>query len=323
MVSQPKAPDPYDTAAAQEKSERTASQTSNIMNNANESNPYGNVNYSVGGYETVIDSKGKKQQVPRYNRTVTLSPEQQQLYNLQTKMQGNIGNIGVEQSEKLRGLLNTPFSTAGMQDWGATPGAQEVRRDEGVTDRRGVENAMMKLYDTDAAKTNAAQEAQMAARGLNPGSQGYGTMQQGQTDARNKQQLQAYLASGNESRAAQDAYNQASQQRFGQDMDISGYQNQLRQGQFGEQAALRNQQINELTALMSGSQVSMPEFAPMSRQGVSAAPVGNYIQDNYRQKAANANATNQGLFGLGGALLGGIGGSSWFGNSAFGKALGG
>ena len=80
--------------------------------------------------------------------------------------------------------------------------------------------------------------------------------------------------------------------------------NQLRQAQEQSSYAERNQKLNEINALMSGSQVNLPQFSAFSRQGINAAPIGQYIQDNYAQKSANANAFNQGLFGVIGAGLG-------------------
>lgn len=76
----------------------------------------------------------------------------------------------------------------------------------------------------------------------------------------------------------------------------------------------RNQPINEITALMSGSQVSQPNFvgtpqtqvAPTDYLGaVNTAYMGEL--NNYNQKVGQQNAMIGGLAGLGGAALGGWG----------------
>src|SRR5262245_48098763 len=146
MVSQPKAPDPYDTAAAQQSANLGASQASAIINNANENNPYGSVRYNNIGYETIYDAKGKPQQVPRYERNVSLSPEQQGLLNLQNKMQTNLGELGVSQSSRLQGLLGTEMTTEGLQPW--STGTAPVAWDENAFsgDRQRVEDALMQRY---------------------------------------------------------------------------------------------------------------------------------------------------------------------------------
>jgi hypothetical protein len=309
MVSTPKPPNPYDTSAAQQNAEVGAGQASAIINNANQYTPWGNQTYSQAGWETVTGANGKPIKVPRYNQVTTLSPDQQALLGLQTQMQYNLGQTGVEQSSKLNKLLGTSMTTSGMQDWTKATAPGEIRQDQGPTDRAGIENAMLASYHRANDPQFAAQEASLAARGLSPGSQGYGTFQQGRDDSMGEAARQAYLASGQESRAAQDAYNTATTQKYQLGSDWASQMNNLRQGQLQEQIALRNQPINEITALLGSSQVTSPQFQPFSRQGINAANTGGYIQQNYGQQAANAAAFNQGLFGLGSAgLYGGLSG---------------
>lgn len=66
----------------------------------------------------------------------------------------------------------------------------------------------------------------------------------------------------------------------------------------------RNQPINEITALMSGSQVSQPNFAGTPQAGVGGVDYAGMVQQNYQQKMASHNAMMGGLFGLGGAAIG-------------------
>ncbi|RWP05101.1 tail fiber domain-containing protein [Mesorhizobium sp.] len=305
MVSSPKAPDPYAQAAAQQGAELGAAQGSAIINNPNEVNPYGSVSYKNLGYETIYDAKGKPQYVPRYERNVQLSPDQMKLLGLQTQAQYNLGQTGVQQSAKLNQLLGTSLDTSGLQGWntGQTPG--QIRQDQGPTDRAAIEEALMGRYRENAGKQSAAEDAQLAARGLNPGSAQYSSVADTRARALTDASQQAYLASGQESRAAQDAYNQAALQKYQMGSDYAGFQNQLRQAQLQEAMVMRNQPLNEISALMSGSQVTVPEFSPFSRQGINAAPVGQYIGQNYANAANAAANANQGLFGLGSSLIGG------------------
>ena len=335
MASTPKPPDPYKTAAAQQGAEMGAAQASAIMNNPNRYTPWGSQTYTPAGYQTVYDASGKPQQVMRYNEIQQLSPDQQKLLGLQTQAGYNLGNIGVQQSAKLGNILNTSLDTSGVEAWnrGNAPGqlqtgfagGGDIRQDQGPTDRAAIEKAILGRWDTDAARKNAAQEAQLAARGLSPGSAQYGSVREQQDRARTDALNQAYLASGQESRAAQEAYNAAQQQRYGQNLgaaqfynqgvqgqyqlgqDYASYLNNLRAAQMGEKTALRNQPINEIAALLGMGQVQQPQFAGFTGQGINAAPVGSYIQSNYGNQAQQAAAMNQGLFGLGSAgLYGGL-----------------
>jgi hypothetical protein len=75
-----------------------------------------------------------------------------------------------------------------------------------------------------------------------------------------------------------------------------------RQQGFSEALATRNQPINEITALLSGSQVSNP--ATMS-SATPQAQVGGVdytglVNNNYNQQVASSNALMGGLFGLAG-----------------------
>ena len=85
-----------------------------------------------------------------------------------------------------------------------------------------------------------------------------------------------------------DAYNQLMLQGRGQ--------------AFSENLAVRNQPLNELSALLSGSQVSNP--AQMSgaapQVGVGGVDYAGMVQDQYQSKVQNHQAMLGGLFGLAG-----------------------
>ncbi len=120
-------------------------------------------------------------------------------------------------------------------------------------------------------------------RGIMPGSEGY-TREQ---DAMGRQK--------------NDAYNQ---------LALTG-----RAQGVSEALAQRNQPINEITALMSGGPVQQPQFGNTPSANVSTPDLAGMTYQSFQNgpMAAwqNQQATNQamigGLFGLGGAALGGWG----------------
>lgn len=301
MASTPSPPNPYQQAAAQQSAEQGAAATSAIMNNPNRYNPWGSQTYSVAGYETVYDATGKPVKVPRYNEVTKLSPDQMRMLGLQTQTGYNLGKTAVQQSAKLGNLLNTNVNTSGLQGWAPGNAPGQLRRDNAPTDRAAIEAAMLSRWEENAAKAAKSEDAQLAARGMSPGSGQYGAVTDTRARARTDAVNQAYLASGQESRAAQDAYNQAVLGQYQMGQDYATYLNQLRQAQLGERLQLRNQPINEIAALLGGSQVQQPNFAGFTGQGVNAAPVGSYMSSNYANQAQSAAAFNQGLFGLGSA----------------------
>lgn len=134
--------------------------------------------------------------------------------------------------------------------------------------------------DPQFARESAALETQLINKGIRPGSQAW-------NDAHTQFSQQK-----------NDAYNQ---------LYLSG------RGQ-GAQEALteRNQPINEISALLSNSQVSQPSFTGTPTPGVAPTDVIGAQQQalNQGNVGFNANVANQqaltnGLFKLGGAALGG------------------
>jgi hypothetical protein len=114
--------------------------------------------------------------------------------------------------------------------------------------------------------------------------------------------------------ATQDSFNAAQRQaQFGNQATAGNFQNAARQAAIQEQLQQRNQPINEISALMSGGQVSLPQF--QQYQGGTVAPTdvaGNYYNSaqlanqNYQTQAGQQNALVGGLAGLGGAGLYGL-----------------
>lgn len=90
---------------------------------------------------------------------------------------------------------------------------------------------------------------------------------------------------------------------------------------FQELQGIRNQPLNELSALLTGSQVSMPQYNVNTPSGIPTTDNAGLIQANYGARLNNwqqENAQKQqllgGLFGLGSAgIMGGVGPASWYG----------
>lgn len=119
-------------------------------------------------------------------------------------------------------------------------------------------------------------ETEMVNRGIRPGSAAYsgarGDLEQGRNDAYNS------LLLGGRAQAVQEAL------------------------------AERNQPINEITALMSGSQVSQPNFVNTPNAQVAGVDYTGLVRDNYnaqmqqwQSKVNSNNAMMGGLFGLAGS----------------------
>jgi hypothetical protein len=90
---------------------------------------------------------------------------------------------------------------------------------------------------------------------------------------------------------------------------MAQFGNTAQQQSLDQQLALRNQPLNQITGLMSGSQIQMPQFQGYQGANVAAAPIYQGVQDTFSgqmdqygiRQAAN-NALTSGLMSMGGSL---------------------
>jgi hypothetical protein len=110
--------------------------------------------------------------------------------------------------------------------------------------------------------------------------------------------------------AQQAANNAIAQQQFGNQLSNANLANQAQQQGFNQLSYMRNEPLNTLNAVRSGSQVQGANFVNPANQATTTGPdylsaaqaTGQYNMAGYNaQQAAQASA-NQGLMGLGGTL---------------------
>ena len=216
--------------------------------------------------------------------TQAFSPSQQALYDQQVKSQQLLGGLGNQGINAAQGVIGNKVDYSGTP---AMPGSSEAIRQQ-------VYDAMMQRPNEDIAVQRDNANSQLTAAGIPKDSLAYqNAMRQidrQQNDARN----QAVVSGGVEA-----------QRNYG--MDI-----QSRQQGLNEYNAQRSIPLNEITALMSGSQVSNPFQMPGYAQNAQVAPAptyaatnatGQYATDIFNQQAAQQGNLQSGLFGLGGSAL--------------------
>lgn len=114
MYSTPDYPDPKETAAAQMSTNIGTAVANTVLGNANQYSPYGSIEYDqTGTKDWTNPADGETYQLPVYNVTTKLSPEQQQLYDLSNEANTNLAQLGVSQSARLQNLLDTPMTLDG------------------------------------------------------------------------------------------------------------------------------------------------------------------------------------------------------------------
>jgi hypothetical protein len=242
----------------------------------NQYSPQGSLEYTQRG--TASDG------TPQYSVTQKYSPEQQALYDLTNQAAQKYGQTANTQMDAVTARLSQPldFSTLG-----ATPTFND-------TYRTNVENAMFDRLQPQLDKDRNALVTSLANQGItDTGSQAYMTA----IDELNRKQndLRLGITSQGLSQAAQ---------QYG--LETSG-----RNQAINEMVQQRQIPLNELAAMLSGSQVQGPSFVNAPQTQIGQTPLADSIYASYngqnQQYAANqaANAASlQGLYGLGGTLGG-------------------
>ena len=243
--------------------------------------------------------------------------------------------------------LQTSLANPGGVDYG--PSAGQYGLASGIN-TRGVaampvnagttgQQALMQRLQPEIDQTNAALSQRLANQGITLGSEAYNnamrTQGQNNNDLTSQAALQginldmsannqgfnqaATLAQArnaaigqNFGQAATSAglYNNAQNQQFNQGLQSATFGNNAQQALLQQQLGLYNQPLNQITSLMSGSQIQNPQFQQFSGQNVQAAPLfnaaqqqANYNQGIYGQQMAGYHAGINGIASLGAAAL--------------------
>jgi hypothetical protein len=208
---------------------------------------------------------------PMWSATQKFSPEQQKLLDIQNQLSLGVGQLGTKGLEYVGQQLENPFDVSQLPSIGINP--SEMYSD-----------AIMRRLQPQMQQGRERLEQQLANQGIQIGSEAYDRA------IRNFDQKQNDLLLG------------AQTQGLGVGL-------QARQQQLGELAYRRNEPLNVLSALRTGSQVTAPTYVNSAQQATTqgpdllgAAQMGyNAQMGNFNaQQAAQANL-NQGLMGLGSA----------------------
>lgn len=283
--SQPKSPDPYQVSQAQTASNVETAIANAWLNSGNQVTPWGNTATSQIGTKTVGG-----QEVPIFNQTLTLSPEQQKLYEQGVQGDTRLNELGLAQIGRIQDAVSDPFS---LSQFGAAPTADAAARERAY-------NSILERNAPNQQRDLSALESRLAAQGVAMGSEGYRTAmdqyQRGQNDFR----LGADIQAGNEMA-----------QQYG--LQSGAYQQQIANALLERQQPL--QEFSQFTGASNNFQ--SPGMVSNPASMIQPTDVTSPIYANYNaqlQQQGNNQATNNALWGslasLGGSALGGWA-SSW------------
>ena len=304
MVSSPKAPNPYQQASADQQAQTSAAGASAIMNNPNEVSPYGSVNYQISGWEQVPGADGKMQNVPRYTRTTSLSPDEQRISGYDTATRYNLGRTATQQSAKIGDYLNQSINPSGWQQWGLGAKPGEVRQDAGPTDRAAIEKAMGESYHRQTDPQNAAAQASWPIAGFLRAARATAPISRAsETPPPRRRGRAIWLPATNRAPLRTPTIRLAScATRWAPTTPIAATSYARRRARKPSRSGISRS--TRSWPCWAARRSTCPISRPFSRQGIGAASPGSYMASNYQNQVASANATNQGIFNLLGSFAG-------------------
>ena len=220
-------------------------------------------------------------------------------------------NAGIGQNFAQGQAANAAGNQAVSQNFGQGLSAQQAQNAASqqlynqYRDVQGLQNqAVNQNQQAALAQYQAQLGGQQQGFGQNVTQQQLGNQAIAQNQQAALQQQQAALAAQN--------------QQYNQLLQGAQFGNTAQQQSLQQQLALRNQPLNEIAGLMSGSQIQMPQFQGYQGANVAGTPIfagaqaaGQAAMDQYGIQSANVNAQNAGLYGMLGTA-GGLAGRAFF-----------
>jgi hypothetical protein len=227
-----------------------------------------------------------------------LTPDAQATLEAQQRVQRSLANLGEQGIGTARGVLANQFSPNSQ--------ALQTNIDKSNLARMPVnagttgQDAIMARLAPQIERSEKATRQRLINQGLVPGGEAYENAMISENQQKNDLLSQAAIQGIQlDTGARAQGFNEASSEMAAQNAAL--------QAELQRQAFLRQQPLNEITGLMSGSQIQMPQFQGYSPTSIAPAPVfagaqaqGASDMDRFGIQSSNVNARNAGLYNLAG-----------------------
>lgn len=222
---------------------------------------------------SIVYGQGVGGDQDRWRSDVALTPLGQGRFDQEQRIDRSLGDVAEGGLGYVQNTLNKPFDWANLPRQNINPG-------------QTAQDALLARIEPQFARDEESLRARLINQGITQGSE---------ADRTAMEQL---------ARTKTDARLQAALQGF-------GYGDQSRQQAIQEQSFARNEPLNMINALRSGTQVQLPSFsAPGAQQAVPGADMLGAARGTYDAKLGGYNAQQagksnfmDGLFSLGAAGL--------------------
>jgi hypothetical protein len=326
----PTPPNPVQVAGAQTATNVSTAIANAFLNNTSQKTPLGSLNYTTNpanDYTFTDPTTGSNYNIPRFTAEQTLSPEEQAIQGESQRAKLNLATLGANQSGTLGTLLGTDINLADAPaagDAGMLSGIPRAATTFGdgndySADRARVEASLFSRLNPQLDRARTGLEQRLSDQGIRYGSTAYNDAMKDYNDQVAAQRVAVTQAGAAEQ---QQGFQQAAARgQFAnagllQQLQLAqaayNAQNQGRNQYLTERYANRTQPINEISALLSGSQVSRPTFMTTPQQQIPTTDIAglynqNFAQNfqNYQQQSTNQNALLGGILGGGSNILAG------------------
>lgn len=293
--SGPSPPDYTGAAQAQGQANLQATALAGGLNRPTVTTPYGTQTWSNPAYQQALaaykagGSKGPAPNLLDYSQpgqlqeNIQFSPDQQARFAQSQQISDALGNQSLTSLGQVRSSLGQPIDYSKLPN--ATQGADAIR--QSVVD--SLYKQQTQYLDPQFQQQQSMLDTQLRNQGLQPGSQAYDT------------------AMANLGRQKQQAYGNAMYNAIGQGTSASeaAQRENIAAAQQGisEQELARELPLNELNALRTGAQTSLPNFqATQPYSAPQAAPLFGATEAQYQAGLGQANAGNA----MAGNIFGGL-----------------
>ena len=308
----------------------TGSLSYDVTGNYSWTDPSTGQSYNIPRFTANQTLNAQGQAIQAQNDTTKLNLAQmgnQQSASIKDWLSKPMDFSNAPQAGNAQGILGVPQAATSYDQGG--PIQTSVGPNDFSADRQKVEDSLMARMNPSLDRQRSQIEQRLADQGIRYGSQAYSSAMDDYNRQANDARYGAISQAGQEQQrmweeqlGAGTFANQAQGQQYQQNAAAAAFQNaglaqQIAQQQSGfnaenaqrnqymqEQYAQRNQPINEITSLMSGSQVANPNFVNTPGSQIPTTDFAGITNQNFQNQMGVYNSQNQNYQQLMGGLLG-------------------
>jgi DNA-binding transcriptional MerR regulator len=300
--SPPAAPDYTGAAEKQAESSREVTEQQTWANRPDQITPFGNQTWQ----STPTKDPTTGQMLNRWTQTTTLDPQMQAALDDQQMLQQQRSGLAGSMYDRVASEYGAaPPDYSKYESLGSTPQAMSFGGGDKYSKEAGdaIYGQFESRNEPQFQRAQDAKRTQLYNMGLKEGDEAYDNamsdLGQSQQDARLQAQYQATVGAGAEASRMQGMDISAGQAQYGQQMQSSNYQNQLRQQQIAEDMQRRGYSLNEINAILTGQQVGMPNMPSFNQAAASqATQYSNAAQQQGQADLDRFNAQQQATQGM-------------------------